>query len=509
MASQARIILALVVFIITLAACSRRDETEPGARPPAQSPIVTPPAIATATPASAPTPPINPMPTPSLTPAGLPPGCSVEEVSQLIDEYLSSFNLGELERLRRLFPSTGEPLPSSWYAVVARDEAGVATGTFATSPEDFLRYVAQRHERGERLEPLEFVDIRSLGTTSTGGEQVSVTMALLRQAQDLLARPVLVQLRLSCPDREILALGIGDSASNVLPESPAAVLEGALRQRPLRLPELSADGECPRSPWAFGLAIGEGPVYLPIGPDGVVNLGGPLVAEQEDGTYRFKSSWFVSPDYSGPLLIRGRQLDGSSTLRLASEGSSEATDELFLPPAIEGQATRDEAGWTSWPTAITLSGPGCYAIQVDGADFQQVIVFQAIAGTPDEVLPLPPPESLPRGLVVLSAFRAGPDQVRLALWHESLVIRLSVGLSGPGPLELAGATECVEDFQGTGPVCWQADAEHGWPQAAVWDDSRRRYHLVVLEAEPGSWSQEDLLALIRAFTQASGVPAGG
>ncbi len=508
MTIRVRSVLALIVLTTIAIACPFRGKLGPGTEPPTLSRTASPPSAATATPASAPTPALNPMPTPSLTPVDLPAGCSVGEVSQLIDEYLSSFNLGELERLRRLLPSTEELLPSSWYAVVARDEAGVVTGTFTTSPEDFLRYVAQRHERGERLEPLEFVDIRSLGTTSTGGERVSVTVVLLRQAQDLLARPVLAQLRLSCPDREILALGIGDSASNVLPESPAAVLEGALRQRPLRLPGLSASGECPRSPWAFGLAIGEGPVYLPISPDGVVNLGGPLAAEQEDGTYRFKSSWLVSPDYNGPLLIRGRQLDGSGTLRLTGEESSEAADGLLLPPAVEGQAPRDEAGWTSWPTAITLPGPGCYAIQVDGVNLQQVIVFQAIAGTPDEVLPLPPPERLPRELVVLSAFRAGPDQVRLALWHKSLVIRLSVGLSGPGPLELAGATECVEDFQGTGPVCWQADAEHGWPQAAVWDDGLRRYHLVVLEAEPGNWSQEDLLALIRAFSQAGGVPTG-
>lgn len=508
MASRVRSILALIVLGTIIVACPLRGKLGPGTQPPVQSPTVPPTSTATAAPASVPTPPVNPMPTPSLTPAGLPAGCSVEEVSQLIDEYLSSFNLGDLERLRRLFPSAGEPSSSSWYAVVARDEAGVATGTFATSPEDFLRYAAQRHERGERLEPLEFVDLHSLGTASAGGEQVSVTVALLRQAQDLLARPVLAQLRLSCPGREILALGIGDSASNVLPESPAAVLEGALRQRPLRLPELSANGECPRSPWAFGLAIGEGPAYLPIGPDGVINLGGPLAAEQEDGTYRFKSSWFVSPDYTGPLLIRGGQIDGSGTLRLASEGSSEVTDELLLPPAIEGQATRDEAGWTSWPVTVVFPGPGCYAIQVDGVNVQQVIVFQAISGSPDEVLQLPPSESLPRRLVVLSAFRAGPDQVRLALWHESLVIRLSVGLSGPGPLELAGATECVEDIQGIGPMCWEANPPNGWPQAAVWDDGRRRYHLVVLEAGPGNWSQEDLLALMRAFSQPGGASDG-
>ncbi len=448
------------------------------------------------------------MPTPSLTPPSLPAGCSVEEVRQRLDEYLAAFNAGDLQALRRFFPRSPEPAASSWYAVAARDSAGVATGTFTADPEQFLSYTAERHQRGERLEPLEFVAIHSLDNPDGQAERVSVTAALLRQADDLLARPVLAQLQLTCPDRTILVLSLGDSASNVLPDKPEAVLFEALRQRPLVLPEPLAGGECPRSPWAFGLAIGEGPSYLALGPDAVINLGGPLAAAREDGSYRFATSWFVSPDIAGPLLIRGRQIDGAATALLATRGSSTLGEELLLPVDIEEPSSRDEAGWTSWPVTVSLAGPGCYAFQIDGVNFQQVITFQAVTGTPDEVLPLPPPESLPRGLVALSAFRAGPDQVRLVLWHESLVIRLSVGLSGPGPLELAGATECVEEFQGIGPVCWQADAEHGWPQAAVWDDGRRRYHLVILEAKPGSWSQEDLLALIRAFSQAGGVPGG-
>lgn len=503
MARRVRILIALIVLTTIAVACPPRDEPGPGTPSPAPAPTAPAGSAETATPVSSPTPTAYPIPTPSLTPAALPAGCSVEEVSRLLDEYLSAFNRGDVDRLRRLFPSAGTPTTASWYAVVARDEAGVTTGTFATTPEDYLRYVAQRHAQEERLEPLELVDINPPGAARAGGEQVSVTVALLRQARDLLPRPVLAQLRLSCPDRVILGLSIGDSASNVFPENPTAVLEGALRQRPLRLPELQADDDCPRSPWAFGIAIGEGPVYVTIGPDSVINLGGPMAAEQEDGTSRWSASWFVGPRYSGPLLIRGRQIDGSGTLRLAGDESSEARDELLLPPALAGEATTDAAGWTTWPVAVTVPGPGCYAIQIDGADFQQVIVFQAISGTPDDVLPLPPQESLPRGLIVLSAFRAGADQVRLALWNESLVIRLSVGLSGPGPLELAGATRCVEGAAGIGPMCWQDDPLGGWPQAAVWDDGRRRYHLVVLEAEPGSWSQEDLLALAHAFTQES------
>jgi hypothetical protein len=458
-----------------------------------------PPAIPT--PVPTPTPLVNPVPTPSLTPPNLPTGCSVEEVRQRLEAFLAAFNGGALRTLREFVPAEGETTSPSWFAVAARDEAGIATSIFTTDAGRFLAYLADRHAHGERLEPLEFIAIQPLDNQQASASRVSVTVVLLRQAPDLLARPVLAQVQFSCPDRTILLLSLGDASSPGVPENPESVLIEALQQRSLALPEVQA-GACPRSPWAFGLAVGHGPVYLAIGPDAVVNLGGPLATLNDDGSYQLDAWWFVPPHYPGPLLIRGRQLDGSAQVLLAGRESHPA-DRLVLPIGTGTAPSEDGTDWRSWPAAIIVPGPGCYALQVDGIEFQDVLVLQVVEGQPDDLLPISLPDRLPHDLVVLSAFRSGPDQVRLALWSESLVIRLSIGLSGPGPLELAGATECVDMVLDIGPMCWEVDHEHGWPRTAVWDDGRRRYHLVVLAAAPGTWSYDALATLVQALSQAS------
>lgn len=495
-----RTLLVVLLATIVAVACPVRGGQQPGSEPSTTpSPITGTPTV-TPAPADTPAPEVNPLPTPTISPVALPPGCSLDDIASLIEDVLAAFNAGDTERLAQHIPSHHQPASVTWFGVAARDSEGIPTGTFATTPDEFLRYAAERHQHGERLEPLELVAIESEPSRRDAGSQVVVTVALLRQADDLIARPVLAQLTVTCPERAVTALSMGDSSSGELPADPLAVLVSALRERPLDLPELTAEGECPRSEWAFDLAIGDGPVYLAIGPDGVVNLGGPLAIDREDGEYLVRTSWFVGPAYAGPLVVRGRQLDGDGIVRFARDGSSADTlaEELVLPPALSSEAMRDPAGWTSWPTTLAFPGAGCYAIQVDGADFQQVLVVQAVDGLPGDILPLPPDIALPRDLVVLSAVRTA-DHVRLALWNESLVIRLSTGLSGPGTVELADATACLDDIEGIGQLCWQAAPEAEWPQAAVWDDGRRRYRLVVLEAEPGAWSLDDLVALAQAF----------
>jgi len=490
--------IALLLFSGILTACSlgygqgiERQSSTPS--PAAASP----PAIAT--PVPTPTPLVNPVPTPWLMPPGLPIGCSAEEVRQRLEAFLAAFNGGSFYTLHAFLSATGQATAPSWFAVAARDEPGMATGTFTTEPERFLDYLADRHQHGERLEPLEFIAIQPVEGRHVGSSRVAATVVLLRQAPDLLARPVLAQFQLSCPSRTIVLLSIGEVSSPGVPESPESVLIAALRQRSLVLPDVQS-GECPRAPWAFGLAVGTGPAYLAIGPDAVVNLGGPLAVPQDDGSYRFETRWLVHPDYAGPLLIRARHLNGSGPVLLAGRGMSPA-EELILGIGTGEASNQDGLQWRSWPATITVPGPGCYALQVDGVDFRDVLVLQAVEGRPVDMLGLPLPDRLPHDLVVLSAFRSGPDQVRLALWSESLVIRLSIGLAGPGPLEFAGVTECVDTVHDIGPMCWQADREHGWPRTAVWDDSRRRYHLAVLAAEPGAWSYEALTTLVQALSQ--------
>ncbi|HEX9299631.1 MAG TPA: hypothetical protein VF968_05830 [Actinomycetota bacterium] len=91
-----------------------------------------------------------------------------------------------------------------------------------------------------------------------------------------------------------------------------------------------------------------------------------------------KVLWVVSSAYTGPVLIRGEQLDGPRSLGF-SLGGPPAYTELQLPP---GKAPRGNGGWREWPTETRLQASGCYAYQVDGTDFSEVIGFRAVAASP-------------------------------------------------------------------------------------------------------------------------------
>ena len=109
---------------------------------------------------------------------------------------------------------------------------------------------------------------------------------------------------------------------------------GELR-RPLDLPAVAAEADCPRTPGGrpnpdIAIALGTGPVYpvlgfedhhVPPSPKGVV----PLYAnERKNGAYWHKTLWAVDHKYDGPVLIRGRGIDPPQVLR------------FVLPSAVTG-----------------------------------------------------------------------------------------------------------------------------------------------------------------------------
>jgi hypothetical protein len=152
----------------------------------------------------------------------------------------------------------------------------------------------------------------------------------------------------------------------------------ALRQRPLRLPTPAAGGACPATAGRivapdFAAALGDGPVYpVGLGTDGTlryVNAGfdGPWAGQ--------KVLWVGDPSYRGRVLIRGRQLDGANEVRF--ERGADPPAELALDTATATTAT---SGWANWPSYTRVRASGCYAYQVDGATFTDVIIFKAVPG---------------------------------------------------------------------------------------------------------------------------------
>ncbi len=116
-------------------------------------------------------------------------------------------------------------------------------------------------------------------------------------------------------------------------------------RRPLHVPKLPPGAPCPRalgrqvSP-DIGLAYGKGPAYAVLGvADGLVHFGG---ARREGGWWYVKVLWVVNPAHKGPVLIRGRQVDGRNGLRF--EFGSSPPRELRIP-----RWGRIDSGWGQRP----------------------------------------------------------------------------------------------------------------------------------------------------------------
>jgi hypothetical protein len=127
-----------------------------------------------------------------------------------------------------------------------------------------------------------------------------------------------------------------------------------------------------------GIVLGDGPVQPLIAPgrrsDVRDMLKGTLTFDPlpMSHDYRVKTLWFARPSYQGPVLIRGTELSGSHEPRFGEDGS------LVDPLLSAGPTTNGEHGFREWPGATWVRAPGCYAWQVDGTIFSEVIVFEAV-----------------------------------------------------------------------------------------------------------------------------------
>jgi hypothetical protein len=155
-----------------------------------------------------------------------------------------------------------------------------------------------------------------------------------------------------------------------------------LRKRPLTSQRVARGATCPVSPRTGGLgrfgfsqipAWGSGPVWPFIGD--VRSLDVPFEFDPA-GDYAVwgvhKDMFAIDPKYVGPVLIRGRQLDGDDVLRFE-------TGEPGFTPAEEADPLPELrlAGGYVHPAVTRVRTLGCYAWQIDGVGFEKLIVFHA------------------------------------------------------------------------------------------------------------------------------------
>ncbi len=155
-------------------------------------------------------------------------------------------------------------------------------------------------------------------------------------------------------------------------------------RRPFHLPKVTAGQACPvsrvdtRIAWERhkifgGTGIGRGPVYPGLGSSGGLlsatrdeQYGGPWFGE--------KVFWYVLPSYRGPVLIRGRRLDGPQ--RVGFNGGRLPQPELRIYPYTTVSWSGQPTGSRGVPSGVRVLTAGCYGFQIDGTSFSRTVVVR-------------------------------------------------------------------------------------------------------------------------------------
>ena len=151
--------------------------------------------------------------------------------------------------------------------------------------------------------------------------------------------------------------------------------------RPLRIAQLAPGGACPTTTARGTIpslgsmpAWGTGPMS-PVVPGARDRLVVQLAHEEGLGAEWAveKVLWMPTTAYRGPLLIRGRQLDGPNEVRF-EDGVPGFTPAARLRPVRELRIY----GGRGHPATTRVRASGCYAWQLDGTGFTRTIVFEAV-----------------------------------------------------------------------------------------------------------------------------------
>ena len=159
----------------------------------------------------------------------------------------------------------------------------------------------------------------------------------------------------------------------------------------LALPQVGTGSVCPTTKWqlvgelrapaSFGGAMAyqvpsDGPVYPLFDSLDVRTATVPLASfgthvEERYAPYKWlKVRWIVSPATSGSVVVRGARLDAPGPMRFEGERS----DRL----EIRDDNTASNAGWRYLVPrgSISVDGPGCYGLQIDGDGWRRHVIFQ-------------------------------------------------------------------------------------------------------------------------------------
>jgi hypothetical protein len=155
--------------------------------------------------------------------------------------------------------------------------------------------------------------------------------------------------------------------------------------RPLELPSIEPGDSCPTTTSTIDLEgigpiLGDGPIYPAfLGPDGIFSLGQHVAGRQPqqiDGRdwWGKKILWLSDDTYRGIAVVRGERIDSEGEILFYTTGSDyDSALRLTVEPWVYGGSP---AGWREWNSGTFFPDPGCYAYQIDGEDFTDIVVIQ-------------------------------------------------------------------------------------------------------------------------------------
>lgn len=169
------------------------------------------------------------------------------------------------------------------------------------------------------------------------------------------------------------------STPTPLSDSDAAVF-AQLTARPLHLPTLRKGEACPRTPSTpipinVAPVLGNGPLYPSVGFANATIVYDPQRVEA-NGTLPWKTLWLSAPIYHAPSIIRGEQIDGPKTMEFFNEEDGSRSRALRFATNTQVSSGGIPYDWRQQPSLTYFPGPGCYAYQVDGIGFSEIIVVE-------------------------------------------------------------------------------------------------------------------------------------
>jgi hypothetical protein len=298
----------------------------------------------------------------------------------VLSRFIDAFNANDQATLTAILPEQAIS-GSSWLAAVAGGTVNASNpviDTVTPTRADYLTYVTTRHQQHETLRLDSILDTHGSWLPNS----VTIVADLYRQADDLSRQQVQVVAIVSCEQQQIdsWSLGAPVDSNSVSTLTGDQLIEDTLLQRTLHVNDVAMTGGiCPADPAhsvnpQLSPALGGGPLYVVIGqadPDGTLHLTttnaeGIAPPPVDGGWELFKVVWTSDPSYDGPVLVRGAQVGGTATLGFGTSNSPNP-DLYFTAP----HGNMVEVGYIF----VKANATGCYALQVDGINFSEVIVI--------------------------------------------------------------------------------------------------------------------------------------